>query len=37
MKMLWKKENEYDFFIKSLNFVTREQLFYVTSGREIFL
>jgi len=36
MKMLWKKENEYDFFIKSLNFATPEQLFYVTSNKKFY-
>lgn len=34
--MLWKKENEYDFFIKSLNFATPEQLFYVTSDKKFY-
>lgn len=36
MKMLWKKEDEYDFFIKSLNFATPEQLFYVTSDKKFY-
>jgi len=36
MKMLWKKENEHDFFINSLSFATPEQLFYVTSGKKYF-
>jgi len=36
MKMLWKKENEYDFFINSLNFTTPEQLFYITSHKKYF-
>jgi len=36
MKMLWKKENEHDFFIKSLNFATPEQLFYTTSDNKFY-
>jgi len=36
MKMLWKKENEHDFFIKSLNFATPEQLFYATSDKKFY-
>ena len=36
MKTLWTKENEYDFFIKSLNFATPEQLFYVTSDKKFY-
>lgn len=36
MKMLWTKANEKDFFIKSLEFATPEQLFYVTSGKKLY-
>ena len=36
MKMLWKKENEHDFFIKLLNFATPEQLFYTTSDKKFY-
>ena len=34
--MLWTKEDEYDFFIRSLNFATPEQLFYVTSDKKFY-
>ena len=36
MKILWKKENEHDFFIKSLNFATPEQLFYATFDKKFY-
>ena len=36
MKTLWTKENEKDFFIKSLEFATPEQLFYVTSDKKLY-
>ncbi|MDO8497124.1 MAG: hypothetical protein Q7S61_01100 [bacterium] len=36
MKTLWKKENEHDFFIKSLNFAAPEQLFYTTSAKKFY-
>ncbi|MFH2070851.1 MAG: hypothetical protein ABIJ11_06585 [Elusimicrobiota bacterium] len=34
MSTLWKKEQEKDFFIKSLEFATLEQLFYVTKDKK---
>lgn len=34
--MLWTKENEKDFFTKSLEFATPEQLFYVTADKKFY-
>jgi len=33
MNKLWDKDCEKDFFLKSMEFATPEQLFYVTDGR----
>ena len=35
MSTLWNKNQEKDFFIKSLEFATPEQLFYVTKDKNI--
>ena len=34
MSTLWNKNQEKDFFIKSLEFATPEQLFYVTKDKK---
>lgn len=34
MSTLWNKNQEKNFFIKSLEFATPEQLFYVTKGKK---
>jgi hypothetical protein len=33
---LWQKQNEIDFFVKSLEFATPEQLFYVTGDNRFY-
>ena len=36
MPTLWNKEQEKDFFIKSLEFATPEQLFYFTNNKKYY-